>query len=145
MIAWSQETFNQKIDHFSSHKTYPILRKNADKAINMMTGFGLEAIAAEDFMDRIIAMPLEYIRKWLDGENQLEWRKQDLKMLEAIKGRYTDIMEEYPESEIHPISPSAAGFYRQCGFEILTRKADDGNRERTFAIKTDVTRGGTRA
>lgn len=142
MIAWRTETFNQKIDHFSNYEMYSHLRKNADKAVNMLAVFGLEMVIAEDFIDRIIAMPLEYIQAWLDGANHLEWREQDLKRLKAIKGGYTDILEEYPEAEIHRICPSTAKFYRQCGFEILTRKAEAGSLERTFAIKTNASKGG---
>ena len=134
MITWSKETFNEKIDHFSGHKGYEALRKNADKAISSYTGFGLECIIHTDFMDRIIAMPLDYIQDWLDGKNELKWREQDKKMLAAIKGGYVDILEQYPNAEIHHIAESAAKFYIECGFEIIN------NGKKTFAIKKNETK-----
>lgn len=130
MITWSKEIFNKKIDHFSKHKGYEALRKNADKALSLYAGFGLESIIYTDFMDRIIAMPLEYIQDWLDGKNKLEWREQDKKRLEAIKGGWLDIFEQYPNAEVHRIMESATRFYKECGYEIIT----DEHR-RTFAIK----------
>lgn len=104
MVTWSKETFNEKIDHFFGHKGYKELRKNADKAISSFSGFGLESIVSTDFMDRIIAMPLDYIQDWLDGKNELKWREQDGKMIAAIKGGYVDILEQYPNAEIHHIT-----------------------------------------
>lgn len=70
-------------------------------------------------MDRIIAMPLDYIQDWLDGKNELKWREQDKKMLEAIKGGWVDILEKYPNAEVHHIAESAVHFYEECGYEIL--------------------------
>lgn len=34
---------------------------------------GFYQIKAEDFIERIVAAPLEYIEDWLNGNNQLEW------------------------------------------------------------------------
>ena len=69
--------FNEKIDSFKEHKAYnEWLRKYADDAIlwNEMTGYLM--IKAADFIKRIEKMPLDYIRGWLDGENQLEWKPE---------------------------------------------------------------------
>lgn len=130
MITWSKETFNEKINYFFGHKGYETLRKNADKALGSYTGFGLESIIYTDFMDRIIAMPLDYIQDWLDGKNELKWREQDKKMLEAIKGGWVDILEQYPNAEVHRIAESAARFYEEYGYEIITDE-----HKRTLAIK----------
>lgn len=130
MITWSEETFNEKINHFSGHKGYETLRKNADKVLGSYTGFGLECIISTDFMDRIIAMPLEYIQDWLDGKNELEWREQDKKRLEAIRGGWLDIFEQYPNAEVHRITESSARFYKEYGYEIITDEL-----KRMFAIK----------
>lgn len=65
--------FNSKIDHFKNHPKYGWLRQYADEAMGWNEGFGYHAIKAEDFIERIEKMPLEYIRDWLDGKNQLEW------------------------------------------------------------------------
>lgn len=132
MITWSKETFNEKIDHFSGHKGYEALRKNADKAISSFAGFGLESIIYTDFMDRIIAMPLDYIQDWLEGKNELKWREQDKKMLEAIKGGWVDALEQYPNAEIHRFAESATRFYEECGYEIIT-----DTQKRTLAIKKE--------
>lgn len=59
------------------HKAYnEWLRKYADDAIlwNEMSGYLM--IKAADFIKRIEKMPLDYIRGWLDGENQLEWKPE---------------------------------------------------------------------
>ncbi len=66
--------FNSKIDHFKGHPKYEWLRKYADEAMRYNEGFGYYMIKAEDFIERIEKMPLEYIRDWLDGKNQLEWK-----------------------------------------------------------------------
>jgi hypothetical protein len=65
--------FNQKIEHFKGHLKYAWLRKYADEAVTWHTGFGFLAIRGQDFMDRIIQKPLEYIEEWLNGKNKLEW------------------------------------------------------------------------
>ena len=65
--------FNEKIDSFADHPKYGWLRQFANDAINYNDGVGYYQIKAEDFIERIEKMPLEYIRDWLDGKNQLEW------------------------------------------------------------------------
>lgn len=74
MIRIYEKVFNYKIDHFKGHPKYDKLRSSADEAIRYHTGYGLDAIHAGDFMDRIVKMPLDYIEAWLNGENQLSWR-----------------------------------------------------------------------
>lgn len=135
------DTFNEKVNSFSDHSRYEDFRKYADKALLAYTGYGWEAIAYEDFIDRIVAMPLDYIRDWLDGKNELKWRKQDEKMLEAVKGGFVDVLEKYPEAEIHHIAESAIHFYKECGFEIVeddkdyTLNGKDYHSHRVLAIK----------
>ena len=129
MTTWSEKTFDSKINYFYSHKGYKKLRENADKALSSYTGFGLESIIYSDFMDRIIAMPLDYIQDWLDGKNELKWREEDKRMLAAIKGGYVDVLEQYPNSEIHLIAESAVKFYVDYGYEIIN------DRKRILAIK----------
>ena len=124
-----EKLFNDKIDSFSNHEKYKELRDNADKMLMLHCGEGYKAIVAVDFMDRIVAMPLDYIKDWLDGKNQLEWRKEDERMVAAIKGGWVDLLEQYPDAEIHPISSDASEFYKSFGFKIIT------NNDRTFAIK----------
>lgn len=68
-----ENKFNVKIDTFKDHPKYEWLREYADDALSFHTGFGFMAIKAVDFMDRIIQKPVEYIRDWLDGKNNLEW------------------------------------------------------------------------
>lgn len=69
--------FNQKIDSFAEHPKYAWLRKYADEAIHWNSGSGYYQIKAEDFIERIEKMSLEYIGDWLDGKNQLEWTNQN--------------------------------------------------------------------
>lgn len=65
--------FNSKINAMKNHPKFSWLRKYADDAINYHTGVGCYQIKADDFMDRIIAAPINIIESWLDGKNQLEW------------------------------------------------------------------------
>ena len=74
-------------------------------------------------------MPFDYIQDWLDDKNELKWREKDKKMLYAIKGCWVDILEKYPNAEIHPIAESATKFYEEYGYEILR------DQNRIFAIK----------
>lgn len=68
-----EKSFNDKIDSFKEHFKYEWLRKYSDEALSLHTGDGLYTINAREFMDRVIAMPLEYIQDWLDDKNNLEW------------------------------------------------------------------------
>ena len=68
--------FNKKIDHFENHPKYGWLRKYADEAIWWYDLQGILQIKAEDFIERIINMPMDYIQDWLDGKNQLEWKPE---------------------------------------------------------------------
>lgn len=69
--------FNEKIDSFKEHKAYSLwLRQYADNAIKWNEMSGYLMIKAEDFIKRIEKMPLEYIKDWLDGKNQLEWKPE---------------------------------------------------------------------
>lgn len=79
MIKVYEKRFNEKIDHFKDHPKYSTLRESANGAIKCHTGYGLDAIHAQDFMDRIVKMPIAYILAWLNGENQLEWIDQQTK------------------------------------------------------------------
>lgn len=74
MINKYEAVFNAKINHFAEHPKFEQLRHSADEALRYHTGYGLDAIHAGDFMDRIVKMPLPYIAAWLDGENGLTWR-----------------------------------------------------------------------
>jgi hypothetical protein len=68
-----EKKFNEKINYFKNHPKYEWLRKYSNEALNYHTQFGALQIKAIDFMDRIIAKPLDYIRDWLDNKNNLEW------------------------------------------------------------------------
>lgn len=45
----------------------------AEDAVRKQRGVGHDAITADDFMQRIIEMPVAYIADWLEGKNNLEW------------------------------------------------------------------------
>lgn len=68
-----EEKFNQKINYFVNHPKYDWLRKYANDALIWNTMCGFYQIKAEDFIERIVAAPIEYIEEWLNGKNQLEW------------------------------------------------------------------------
>ena len=77
MVRAYEAVFNGKIEHFKDNPSYPTFRKNADWCIVNHKGFGYNAIKAADYMDRIICMPLDYIEKYLNGENGLEWTNKE--------------------------------------------------------------------
>lgn len=117
------QIFNEKIDFFKDHKSYIWLRDQADRMLRNRSGFGWPTIAADDFIDRIVAMPLEYIQDWLDGKNELKWRRQDELLLNAIKGGFVELYQEYPDVEIHKVSANNASFYTEhLGFQVLQEK-----------------------
>lgn len=65
--------FENKVEKFKDHPKYEWLKEQAGKAITFNCACGLQAIKANDFMERIITLPTAYITEWLDGKNQLEW------------------------------------------------------------------------
>lgn len=67
------DAFNSKVEKFKEHSKYEWLKEQAEKAITFNCACGLQAIKANDFMERIITLPTVYITEWLDGKNQLEW------------------------------------------------------------------------
>ena len=77
MIRVYEAVFNAKVDHFSGHPLYEKLRHSADEALRYHTGYGLDAIHAGDFMNRIVKMPIDYIEAWMNGQNQLTWRNME--------------------------------------------------------------------
>lgn len=125
------ERFDKKIKEFESHKEYSWLIKEAEKAKRTYDGFGLEAIICEDFIERIVAMPHDYIKDWLDEKHDLKWRECDKKMIEAVKGGFEHLLEKYTHHTIHHIGEGAVRFYEQCGYEIIK----DG--DNVFAVKED--------
>ena len=91
--------FDNKIEEMKYHEKYRWLKAQADKAKQMFDSFGLDRIRGEDFIERIAAMPLDYISDWLDGKNQLFWRPEDKKMLSAIKCGGKRVLMEHPDAE----------------------------------------------
>lgn len=126
------ESFDKKIKEFESHKEYPWLKQEAEKAKRAYGGYGLEAIIYEDFIERIVAMPRDYILDWLDKKNELKWRECDKKMINAIKGGYVHLLEKYKNHSIHHIGTGSEKFYESCGYEIIK----DG--DNVFAVKEDA-------
>lgn len=74
----------------------------------------MQQIKAEDFVERIISMPLSYIQDWLDDKNHLEWRKQDERYLRALKGDFLELQEQHPNIEIHKIGKNSKDYYIDC-------------------------------
>lgn len=72
-MANALDNFNAKIESMKDHSLYSQLRKHADKCILDCSGFGLERILADEFIQRIEMASIKIIRDWLDGKNNLEW------------------------------------------------------------------------
>ena len=113
--------FNRKVEQLHEHSAYPMLRARADQALRLHTGWGYEAIAAAHFIDTILVMPPERIRRWLDGDDRLIWSELDHKRYEAMKGGYMDIQERYPDYTLHVIGQSNLPFWTDAlGFSVIT-------------------------
>jgi hypothetical protein len=67
------KAFDNKVNKLKEHTKYNELLKQAEQAKtnNIMSGY--DSIVANDFIKRIITLPLEYIKGWLDGKNNLKW------------------------------------------------------------------------
>lgn len=98
MLNRIERIFDEKIEVFNTHEKYADLRRYADKVLLDWTGDSHDGIAYEDFLYRIISMPVDYIRGWLDGKHQLAWTPEYTAMLTAIKGDYVELLEKYPDA-----------------------------------------------
>jgi hypothetical protein len=67
------KAFDDKINKLKEHEKYNDLLIITEQAKSDNTMGGSTAIIAHDFIKRIITMPLEYIKGWLDEKNNLEW------------------------------------------------------------------------
>lgn len=56
------KVFNEKIDSFKGHEKYSWLRQYADDALKWNEMSGYLMVKAEDFIERIEKMPLDYIK-----------------------------------------------------------------------------------
>lgn len=65
--------FECKVQCLENHPNFSRLEGMAREAVLVQSGFGRSAIAADDFMRRIVELPTSYISDWLDGKNNLEW------------------------------------------------------------------------
>ena len=112
-----EELFNKKIDRLADHDRYERLDAQRKSAIKLHTGYGHDAIAASDFMDRIIAMPEEYIRNWLDGKNALEWTKEFELRLKAAEYGYLDVFDADPNVRYEVIPTSQLNTFEKFGWK----------------------------
>ncbi len=68
------KAFEKKVHKLKGHYNYEKLEEQAKRAMDANAGgMSHTAIAANDFMHRIIEMPTSYIVDWLEGKNNLEW------------------------------------------------------------------------
>ena len=125
MLKRYEEEFNRKIDHFKFHKRYNWLRKTADDALNKHRGFGADAIAAGDFMDRIVAMPISYIEDFLNDNNHLEWTFHYEKRLKAFKGEYLDVFDKYPDYLFETTNEKGLGIFERFGYTKMKQIGPD--------------------
>ena len=125
MLKRYEEEFNKKIDHFKFHKRYNWLRKTADDVLNKHRGFGADAIAAGDFMDRIIAMPIGYIEDFLNDKNHLEWTFHYEKRLKAFKGEYLDVFDKYPDYLFETTNEKGLGIFEKFGYTQMKQIGPD--------------------
>ena len=68
------KAFEKKVHMLKGHYNYEKLEEQAKRAMDANAGgMSHAAIAANDFMHRIIELPTPYIVDWLEGKNNLEW------------------------------------------------------------------------
>lgn len=120
-----EEEFNKKIDYFKFHKRYQWLRKTADDALSLHTGFGANAIVAQDFMDRIVAMPLSYIHGFLDDKNHLEWTPVFENRLKAFNGGYLDVFDKYPDYSFQITTEKGIRIFTEFEYEVFKKIGPD--------------------
>lgn len=66
--------FLRRVKLLVAEGTFPIdFMEQANAAVALINGCGFDAISANDTINRIVKMPLDYIRAWRRGENRLEW------------------------------------------------------------------------
>ena len=117
--------FDKKIEVLRHHPKFESIKKQAEDAKRAWYSYGWPMIAATEFVERIAAMPLDYIFGWLDGKNELTWRAEDRNMLDAIKSGCVHILERHPGSMIRRIGNGAEKFYLECGWEVAERNEND--------------------
>lgn len=69
-----ESNFKNIINRYSNHKNYPFLMKFAEKCLSFHTGFGLDAITAQVYMDEIIDLGTNNISEldeWVNGMDKL--------------------------------------------------------------------------
>ena len=94
-------TFRKKIKLLEGHAQYSWLSEYAEKIIRMNQGFGYQAIAANDFMEKIIIMPLADLQGWLEENAISEGKKGTVKpyqqkMINGLTGSEKGITIEIP-------------------------------------------------
>lgn len=68
------KAFEKKLLMLKGHYNYEKLEAQAKRSMDANAGgMSHAAIAANDFMHRIIELPTPYIVDWLEGKNNLEW------------------------------------------------------------------------
>ncbi len=94
-------SFREKIRLLEDHTQYGWLVEYAEKMVRMNQGFGYQAIAANDFMKKIIIMPVADIRDWLEENVFSEDKKRAVKsyqqkMIDDCMGSEKDISLGFP-------------------------------------------------
>lgn len=113
--------FNKKIDLLKDHIKYSEIRERADECLMRHTEPTGYAIAAIDFIDRVVVMPIAYIRDWADGKNSLEWTDEFLRIRNAMNDdECLRLQRLYPDKDVHKINISNLSFYTEyLGFTVL--------------------------
>ncbi len=72
-------SFREKIKLLESHTQYSKISEYAEKMIILNQGAGYQAMAANDFMKKIITTPIDDIRGWFEehGKSEFEPVSQD--------------------------------------------------------------------
>ena len=99
--SYAVSSFRKKIKLLESHAQYSWLSEYAEKIIRMNQGFGYQAIAANDFMEKIIIMPLADLQGWLEENAISEGKKGTVKpyqqkMINGLTGSEKGITIEIP-------------------------------------------------
>lgn len=67
-------SFRKKIKLLESHAQYSKFSEYAEKMIILNQGAGYQAMAANDFMKKIIVTPIDDIMEWLEEHGKIEFK-----------------------------------------------------------------------
>lgn len=108
----------EKIESFRGEPEYEVVKRIA--AACQEKG-GLES---RILMDKLLIMPKDYIIGYIHNKNNLSFREEDKRMLQAFLSGYEQLQREHMNMEIHKTSLSMLKQYQREGYAMIQKKGD---------------------